>query len=403
MSSETTKTPNILVLGAIRPSVESVRAERLQYNNLDNAVDAHAAYEYARMADFWDAEEGSLEELEAAKQQAAQYMLMGSAALQRAVTPESQQMWSKRYTQAASELYGAPEAELARKLWHEQQNGGEINRPFLEAARQVGEYLDKTYASVYEALGLNDQIDKVDATGVADRFEAGLRVLAEQYDEAWSEWTIKREEGGSLSANSSEKKIIVGRQRANMELSKLKGLFTHEVLVHGLRAVNGSKRSEVLGRGLAGYLDAEEGLGVFVEYAINGEVPEKAVDRYVDIAYAMGLVDGKEHTRDELVQHVRSRMMKRNQTSAVMKLDEDLEKEIYEHVNRIYRGSLGNEHVGIFTKDIAYYVGCMEMGAYIQSELDNGKSVEEIMQYVSIGKFDPTNSKHELFVKQSIR
>lgn len=395
MSSETAKTPNVLVLGAITPSVESARAERLQYNNLDKAVDTHASYEYARMADFWNAEKGSLEELEAAKQQALQYMLMGSLALQRAVTPEAQQVWSERYTQATSELYGTPDAELARKLWYDQQNDGEVDMPFLEAARQVGEYLDKTYTPVYEALGLDDQVDKIDAAGVADRFEAGLRVLADQYDAAWSEWTVERnEEKDSLSVVASEKKIIVGMHRADMELSKLKGLFSHEVLVHGLRAVNGSKKSEALGLGLADYLDAEEGLGVFVEYAINGEVSEKNIDRYVDIAYALGLIDGQEHTRSELIEHARSRAAKRNESSGAKKTAEDLEKEVYAHINRIYRGSLGDEHVGIFTKDISYHKGFVEMGRFVSEKIDEGNSLESIMDYLTQGKFDPTNSRH---------
>ena len=73
---------------------------------------------------------------------------------------------------------------------------------------------------------------------------------------------------------------------------------------------------------------------------------------------------------------------------------EDIEKEVYAHVNRIYRGSLGDESIGIFTKDISYHKGFVEMGRYMQAQIDNGKSIEEVLDFLLTGKFDPTNMQH---------
>lgn len=386
--------PKVIVLRPITPSADSARSEKLEYSQLESAVNKHVPYEYKRMDKFWNAEDGSLAEYEAAQQLAMQYMLMGSLALTRTSDPET---WSKRYTQATSEIYGLPEPDLARALWLEQQTEDEskLELPFKDVAEKVGEFLDEKYAPVFDALDIESSTEMVGPSGIADKFEAALRVLASQYDLDWSEWTVERNnEKDSLSVAAGSKKIIVGMRRANVHPEQLKALFSHEVLVHGLRGVNGQKVSKELGKGLPGYLAAEEGFGVFVEYAIAGKVPDKNIDRYVDIAYALGQIDGKEHTRQELFDHAMQRAIKRNDKAENQKTVEDLEKEVYAHVNRIYRGSLGNEYVGVCTKDISYYRGFMEMGRYVKDQIDNGKTVEEIITFLSSGKFDPTNPQH---------
>jgi len=78
--------PTVLVLEPITPSNDSVRTEELKYPKLQPAVEKHRPYEHARMNRFWDAEDDSLEEVEAARQLAMQYMLMGSLALTQTTT-----------------------------------------------------------------------------------------------------------------------------------------------------------------------------------------------------------------------------------------------------------------------------------------------------------------------------
>jgi len=397
MEAEKHKIPKVLVLGTIAPSSESAKSDMLEYNNLTPAVERHRPYEYERMHQFWDAEPGSLEEQEKASQLAMQYMLMGSQALMNAGTEENRKLWSDRYTQATTELYGTPDSDIARKLFESRVSGQEKDQPFYEIARGVGQYLEDKYFDVYAALDIDTshESDAIDIVSVADRFEAALNVLKANHDEAWNEWTIEREdEKDSLSVVAGSKKIIVGMRRASMSATQLKGLFSHEVLVHGLRGVNGSKRTPELGTGLPGYLDAEEGLGVFVEYAVTGEVPDKIVDRYIDVAYAAGAIDGEKHTRKELLEYALNRAVKRNKASDHQKSMEDITKEVYAHVNRIYRGSLGNEHVAVFTKDIAYYKGFIDMGIYISAELDQGKTISSVVDYLMSGKFDPMNKQH---------
>jgi hypothetical protein len=394
------KTPKVLILGPITPTTDSIREDTLQYAKLQSAVDTHTPHEYQRIREFWDTEEDSLVERGAAQQLAAQYLLMGSLALNTAQQPESKELWSSRYTQATSELYGIPDVNLARHL-HEARQHGEKEWPFEEVAKRVGEYLSNKYADVYAALDLENAPDEITPDDLATRFESGMKTLAESHDPAWNSWTVERsEEKDSLSVKGSDKHVLVGMKRANVRPEQLKALFTHEVLVHGLRAVNGEKYTSELKSGLPGYLDAEEGLGVFMEYAISGTVSEKNIDRYVDIAYALGQLDGVQHNRAELIELAMDRALQRNEQSTPKLPYAEVEKEAYAHVNRVYRGSLGNEHVGIFTKDIAYHTGFMEIGAYITEQLENDVSVGALIEFLVLGKFDPTNPAHVQFVQE---
>jgi hypothetical protein len=389
--------PIIKVLKAITPKPESARAERLEYGNLSDVVDEHRPFEHHRNDEFWQAEADSLSELELAKDLAKYYMLLGSQALQGSETESSRTLWSDRYTLASSEIYGEPDPKIAQRLWEQQGTGGEVvmDENVAKAAEALKEHLVTKYAAAFDVLKKDLGTEPLEPTEIADRFEAAMQVLGTDYDEAWGEWRIDRsEEKDSLSVVGSEKKIIVGMHRANMAPDQLEALFSHEVLVHALRVVNGSKVSDKLGEGLPGYLDAEEGLGVFVEFALNGTVSQKNVDRYVDIAYALGQIDGKQHTRAEVLEHVRARAMKRNESSVLKQSQEDMEKEMYAHVNRIFRGSLGNEHIGIYTKDIAYYKGFIDMANYIAEQLEEGKAIDEVMDYLLVGKFDPRNQAH---------
>jgi hypothetical protein len=398
----TSEIPNVIVLKPITPSVKSVDAETLEYANLLPAVEKHQKYESARMDKFWSAEQDSLEELEAGRQLAMQYLLMGSLALnQTARFSDSAKVWSERYTQASGELYGFPEPELAKQLWEERENGEKSGDRILEeAAEKLGNFLNDKYQSVFDALDLESSTDMIDPSGIADKFEAGLSVLAEEHDHAWSEWTVVRDvEKDSLSVNALGRKIIVGMRRVHEEPAKVKALFAHEVLVHGLRGLNGEKISKQLHGGLPGYLDAEEGLGVFTEYAISGEISEKNVDRYVDIAYALGQIDGQKHTRKELFDFVLERATIRNEQKSNKKSSEVLTSEAQTYVNRIYRGSQGNDNIGVFTKDISYHKGFVSMGRYISEQIADGKEIGEIMEFLTLGKFDPTNAQHVSYVE----
>lgn len=394
--------PVILELKAITPAPHSARRESLEYGNLATIVEEQRPYEIDRMHEFWDAEPESLEEKSAAMSLAKQYMLMGSLSLQMAGSERAKATLSNRFTQASSEIYGTPDESFARQLWQDQEQGRgiEMGADIERVAASLADYLERKYAPVFDALERNLPESVLSAPEVADRFEAALEVLAQEYDEGWSEWGVDRnDEKDSLSISGSEKKIIVGMHRANMKPELLKGLFSHELLIHAMRSLNGWKQSEELGKGLSGYLDFEEGLGTFVEYAVNGEISQKNIDRYVDIAYVLGQIDGRPHSRAELIGHAMERAQRRNESSASKTSPEDMQKEVYAHVNRIFRGSLGNEHIGIYTKDMMYLKGFLDSARYLAAEIEDGKSVDDTMEYLLTGKFDPSDPSHLQYLR----
>lgn len=284
-----------------------------------------------------------------------------------------------------------PDPDVARRL----EQGETIDASLEKTARVLDEYLRVRYAPVFEAIAVDESIDVLSTTDVADVFERGIAVLADQHDTDWATWRVERnDEKSALSVAAGSEKVIVGMKRAAMQPHELIPLFAHEVLVHGLRGLNGAKRDKRLQTGLPGYLDAEEGLGVFVEYALSGDIPEKNIDRYTDIAYALGQIDGVQHTRAELLERALVRAENRNAKATSPRSHDDVVKAAYAHVNRIYRGSLGNEYIGVFTKDIAYHKGFLEVGSYIRDQLEAGKLIDDVMTYLLQGKFSPLVKEH---------
>ncbi len=429
------KIPPVEILGAINPTVDSAQERVLKYDLLTARAGKHAVYETVRLKRFFDSEDNSLEETANAGQLALQYFLMTASKLNEATTEASKRVWSERFTQASSELYGQPEVELSRALGTDSVNSlvrrgrdehankllvddfsrlanqyglvGQDEHEFevgsIETAQIVGKYFKENYQDVFSVLGFELEAEAIAPGYFALKTEEALAILAQNHDEKWSGWTVeRREQSDKLSVSASGEKIHVGMLRVDMKPLEAMGLFAHEVLIHGQRGLNGKKISPDLGKGLSGYLDSEEGLGVLAEYAITGTIPEKNVDRYVDIALALGLTDGVPKTRQELLDFATMRARLRNEIAPrESKVDmQVITKSVHTHVNRIYRGSLGNEFVGVFTKDMAYQKGFMSMLAYVENSLAAGRSIEDVMKYLLQGKFDPLNELHVRVIEE---
>jgi hypothetical protein len=50
--------------------------------------------------------------------------------------------------------------------------------------------------------------------------------------------------------------------------------------------------------------------------------------------------------------------------------------------------------VGVFTKDVSYYVGFEKVVTYIHRLLLSGQTIHSIMDYVLDGRFDPEEASH---------
>jgi hypothetical protein len=381
---------------------------------------------------YYAAEDESAAQLAAAHKLAEYELIETAAALQSAQTPARQQELSRQFTNASINLFGRPDNTAASFLLEQLltelcvlQTNYDVDPELLDnllqtydeilrhsnapheylvpfeahqadaAAEMFGAFLRQRYPyALSEFEGDPNQL--VDAAGIVERFEAALGQLQEHRDEYWKQWRVLVTDDSCLSVNPVTKQLVVGSHRASVELGELKGLFGHEVLVHALRASNGQHLSHEFERGLPGYIDAEEGFACFVEHALSGMPPRKMYDRYLDVALALGTIDGRPHTRQELFGLVHARNTVRAQAAGKAERDSNIRRESWAHVNRIFRGTLGNDIVGVFTKDIAYYEGYQKMTAFVIDELAAETTPEELWSLLTLGKFDPTDVLHIL-------
>lgn len=430
--------PHPLVLKAFTPTAESVCSGRLLYSP---ALDK----ETGKILDERQHQQ-ALQEAEAAEDVLATqssraalaklYMVHAAFRMtEQDASASIKQGWADVFTRESIEVYGRPDASFAEALASEQftalstqgvsapdklaeyqtaacavgvepsvapceRESSGLLREFEAARLQMHDYFMQTYGDVYKEMGLSEHEGRCTPEDIAVAFEKGLETLA-QSDSAWQSWQVKRVANkDALSVGGGS--VNVGMRRASAAPRQVEGLFAHEVLRHALTAVNGKKIDARLGKGLPNYLDFEEGMGVFYEYAVTGALKDELVDRYVDVALALGKnAEGESISRQQLLTFAMAREQLRNEIrpDEDRLTDADLVKKVYAHINRIYRGTPGDDTIGVFTKDIAYLEGFMRAGRYINDQLASGMSIADIVTYTTQGKFDPTNAAHVAYIE----
>jgi len=427
------KVPYVKVLAAINPSNSGTGEEVLVYKGLSAAVQEYARTNPERVAKYRDSVVGSPEKVSAAKQLASEYFLRIADNLVHS-HGEDRDIWADRFTKASIELYGEPDPkEATRLLWSEYksldrlQDREGISEQHLTFLRSVYApmFANKTDAvadessvkTEREAIHVYGEVvrarykplfDLIDTSGRSEfsvkdlqqLFALALEWLKDNDDPDWSEWVVVESDRTTFSVDAANYKIKIASRREAATPQDARALIAHELLVHALRGKNGYKTGDKkLATGLEGYLEAEEGLGILTEEAINGELPGKAYDRYVDIALALGSVDGVQRSRKQLFQISFARQLIRAQVKGILNEDglPSLRRKVWGHVDRIYRGGPGDDlgtRQAIFTKDVAYYIGYKRMAAYITEQFGMGKTADEVFVYLSQAKFDPTNLEH---------
>lgn len=422
--------PAIGLLEAISPDPDRPDNEILTYPSLARAIKDKKPLEEVLVRTYYAAEDESALQFAAAQKLAEYELIETAAALQNAQAPERQIALSQQFTTASIDLFGRPDATAATFLLEQLLTELCVLQTNYDVDAQLLDFLLQTYDDIlrhsdapheYTVQFNDDQANAaatafdaflrekypyslsvfdgdpnqlIDAAGIVERFEQALAQLQTHRDEFWQQWRVMITDDSCLSVNPVTKRLIVGAHRARVELGELRGLFGHEVLVHALRAGNGRYLSHEFERGLPGYIDAEEGFACFVEHALSGAVPRKMYDRYLDVALALGTIDGRPRTRQDLFRLVNARNLIRTQAAGKAERTSAIERESWTHVNRIFRGTLGNDVVGVFTKDIAYYEGYQKMTAFIIEELTAGAVPEELWSLLTLGKFDPTDALH---------
>ena len=356
------------MLDAIKPSNAGSGGDILEYSNLEESVKRYEPLLSDRWDLFLSSDSESLAETENAKQLAMIYFIM-SAAKGIDSPDEHQETWADRFTQASCELYGAPDKQEALGLLRAEYalleslvgNKNVSNENVMLLMRTYQGILENSVESseasgidiAKENVAINQYgraireryqplFDLVDSSESADFspqqlehvFTSAITWLAEHDDRTWAEWSVEMTDGTMLSVDAAAKKIKIASKREAASADDARALLAHELLVHALRGKNGHKASNKnLATGLANYLDAEEGLGILVEQAISGELPEKAYDRYVDIALALGVIDGKQKNRHEMFKISYARHLIRAQQKGKPIDETSLSKKVWTHID----------------------------------------------------------------------
>ena len=421
------------IVSILKPLSPTDLGDTLVYEHLAGSVRKNEPFEQDRIDDVLEAEPHSIEEESAARQLAYHYLLKTAHQALNADSEKKKALWLDRYTKASIELFGAPSKKRAKALLAQQiyqfqayRNNPHVNQEKLEEylswAENKADLGEAVHFERHEEDSMKELLDGIE-NYLEERYGTAIDVFDEKHDDKNSSADIKKKMDTALtklvsieplfeqwqpkiipnkdviSVDAETKTIQIGENRAQMTNLELKGLFCHEILVHALRSINGSKLDENLKFGLPDYLDSEEGLGTLFEYAITKQLPEKNADRYIDTAIALGVLGERMIPRLELLEYVGLRQEIRDQASGVQD-EASSEIKTRAHVNRIYRGTPGEDLVGVFTKDIVYQEGFDSITAYIFDQLKEGKQIDEIFDFVLQGKFNPTSEKEVAYVSQ---
>jgi hypothetical protein len=303
------------------------------------------------------------------------------------------QAWADAFTEQSIKIYGAPDPNIIKMI----EDGGveRILEEYKGEVDAVRDWLISTYGDVLSALNLDDRTEELSPEEIITSFESGLEELKHK-DPRWQDWQVVSYEGAILSCESSDKQIKVGNKRAPVAPKKLKGLFAHEVLRHGQTAVNASEIG--IASALPYYINAEEGFAKIFEFALGEDPSTISADRYMDIAYTLGMLDGEKHTRRELVE----RILDGKRAKGEELTSKDTES-AYKTANRVFRGTPGSDEVsGVFTKDISYFAGFVPNLEFIRQQLQSGQTIGQVMSLINTAKFDPNDPTQLNYVKSKI-
>lgn len=421
-----------LLIQALNPAHERHDADELDYPDLKAVIDEFYSREYKNVPRFWEEARPLSDKTKQNLYQ--QYLLLSAQKLQEADTHKEKVSWTRRFTDASKVLYGEPQlsevAAIAKSELDYFQHAGtfiagqeSLLEPLIEQyhilANEAGtagaanvegsfagilpaanDYFTSRYASALNCFNAYMDDSILTVKEVVALYNEALAELARQ-DPAWSEWSLRQHDGASMSVVAAKKIIKVGRFLPPISLKRSRALFAHEVLVHAQRSINGAKCDSSLSTGLPGYLPAEEGFAILAEASMLGHVPHRVKDRYIDMALALGT--GRRHpmSRPELFGFAYARAAIRERIEGEDTVSKEVLRRLtWQHVNRLYRGTLGNQYVGVFTRDIVYYAGLKDIIRFIgEFQGSNG----EVFDFLLQGKFNPCIDTHVAYVRSAMK
>ncbi|MBT3835032.1 DUF1704 domain-containing protein [Candidatus Peribacteria bacterium] len=227
---------------------------------------------------------------------------------------------------ASIALYGSPIQSLVKEargiLQSRKKDKKDANKKEMLSAEKVKDI----FSDILTSYGLNEWSAEIKSTSVSDCAVGGKKVMI----------------------------------RAGSEFSKerVDSLIAHEIETHVLCAVNGEKQAyQIFRRGMADYLDTQEGLAIYNQNAV---LPENHEKRFWPAMNILAINYGSKHSFAELRSYIRR-----------LGFDDVLALRTCFKVKR----GMGDTVVpGVFTRNLIYFRGLKDVTEY----LENGGDMKDL-------------------------
>lgn len=309
----------------------------------------------------------------------------------------------KRVARYSQFIYGNPEQNIYEYTLFQIKTVIDKNLVSEDSAKK--EAAKRLNAELFEALmNNNNEIspEKYELPAVQKKKEE-LEYSATEIKIAFDDFLKEKKLGGwnvvidqdgrftSINVSQEKKEINIPRSRKLKE-SNLRSLIAHELGTHVLRRELGERsKLRLLGLGLDRYLKGEEGIATFEEQKIKGASEFAGLDGHLAVALAMGM-DSKKRSFKEvfnILKDIYFIQSKKTGNEAI----KSAEDSAWSRCVRTFRGTTCKTPGAVLTRDIVYREGNIGIWNLVKNNPD------EVRRF-SVGKYDPTNSRHIWILEQ---
>ena len=312
------------------------------------------------------------------------------------ILTDKRSQWLKKLLNEAQDRMFPPLsrelADFALNTIHGIESDGERMSP--EAREAWHAYLHETYDPIFDELYEEVHDDAIiNGRLLADMTASFMQktalelanpaVIGPNDENDPNVWTVVYDPNlSSFNVNASTT-INTGDRSKALDTLGFEKLMMHEELVHAWRGENGSRTGySAFQKGLPGYADIEEGIGLLIEALWSGEDPDQLGRdhfRYAAVAYASGVYDGILHTEQETYDFTKELM---DQVGV------DDPDELYRHVMRIFRGMPTGCR---WRSNASYLAGKIAMERELEARFKRGDAVADTFTDLQAGKIDNTD------------
>lgn len=207
-------------------------------------------------------------------------------------------------------------------------------------------------------------------------------------------WKILLSSTKANVATSTENKTITLPVNTKRNAAELRRLILHEQEVHARRGANGTDSGfELLASGTSNYADSEEGLGVLLECALEGNFDNASYDRaryrYITAGLALGVGDSPRDARSTYEILWRLISINDSRGSEIDNTKVKKSKEFaYSLVENAFRSTDFTTKGVIYLKLKIYYEGLKKNADFIKEHLG---SLDDTFDLIMLGKYNHTD------------